>query len=65
MLVLKRNIEKTDEDWWDELTDEQRKNIDISIEECNDPSKLIPHEQVMKEAQKWLKKQGKEFFINS
>ncbi|HMQ78664.1 MAG TPA: hypothetical protein PKE39_07525 [Ignavibacteria bacterium] len=55
-IALKQNFEKSGSDWWDELTDEQRKNIDISIEECNDPSKLIPHDQVMKEARKWLKK---------
>lgn len=55
MLVLKLNYEKNDEDWWDELTEEQKRNLDISIEQCNDPSKLIPHEQVMRESRKWLK----------
>ena len=56
MLVLKKNIGKTDEDWWDELSDEQKADIDLSIKESEDESNLIPHEQVMKEARKWLKK---------
>ncbi len=56
MLILKKNIEVSGEDWWDELSDEQKADIDLSIKECEDESNLIPHEQVMKEARKWLKK---------
>ena len=56
MIILKENYEKSEEDWWDELSEEQKRNLDISIEESHDPSKLIPHEQVMKEARKWLRK---------
>jgi hypothetical protein len=43
-------------DWWDELSDEQKADIDLSIKECEDEINLIPHEQVKKEARKWLKK---------
>jgi thiamine pyrophosphate-dependent acetolactate synthase large subunit-like protein len=56
MLIIKQNIENTNEEWWDELTEAQKADIDLSIKESEDERNLIPHEQVMEEAKKWLKK---------
>ena len=55
-IALKRNFEKSGSDWWDELSEEQKEMLDLSIKESEDESNLIPHEQVMKESLKWLKK---------
>ncbi len=55
-IALKQNFEKSGSDWWDELSEEQKRNFDIAIEQCNDPSKQISHEEVMRESKKWLKK---------
>ncbi|MBN8583659.1 MAG: hypothetical protein J0M37_01085 [Ignavibacteria bacterium] len=55
-IVMKQNIEKSGGDWWDELTAEEKADLDLSIKESEDESNLIPHEQVMEEAKKWLKK---------
>ncbi len=55
-IALKQNFEKSGSDWWDELTDAQKADLDLALKECEDESNLIPHEQVMEEAKKWLKK---------
>ncbi len=55
-IALKQNFEKSGSDWWDELSEEQKEMLDLSIKESEDESNLIPHEQVMKESLKWLKK---------
>ncbi|HAX49073.1 MAG TPA: hypothetical protein PK605_09180 [Ignavibacteria bacterium] len=55
-IALKQNFEKSGSDWWGELSEEQKRNFDIAIEQCNDPSKQISHEEVMRESKKWLKK---------
>ncbi|MBE2226919.1 MAG: hypothetical protein IAE93_06245 [Ignavibacteria bacterium] len=55
-IALKQNFEKSGSDLWDELSEEQKRNFDIAIEQCNDPSKQISHEEVMRESKKWLKK---------
>lgn len=54
--LLKLNDKDSKDDWWDKLTDKQKADIDLAIEESNDTSKLIPHEQVMKESRDWVKK---------
>lgn len=35
-------------DWWDEISDDERKSIEQGLAEA-DRGELIPHEQVMKE----------------
>lgn len=55
-IALKQNFEKSGSDWWDELSEEQKEMLDLSIKESEDESNLILHEQVMKESLKWLKK---------
>lgn len=43
-------------DLWDTLTDAQQKELEEAIEESKNPNNLIPHKQVMKEANEWLSK---------
>ena len=52
--MIEQNLSKTD--FWDELTEEQQKELDAAIEESYDEKNHIPHEEVMKKYQKWLKK---------
>ncbi len=40
-------------DWWDELTKEQKAEIEASIAEAN-RGEFIPHEDVLKKYKKWL-----------
>ena len=54
-ILLKQNFEKPDNDWWDELTEKQKADIESYINESEDESNLIPHEQVMKDSKEWLK----------
>jgi hypothetical protein len=56
--LLKLNDKDSKDDWWNKLTDEQKADIDLAIEESNDPSKLTPHEQVMKDSRDWIKKRN-------
>ena len=49
-------IQGEEEDWWDELSDEQRARLEQSIEESRDPKNQIPHEVVKKKHAKWLSK---------
>ena len=48
--VLKKveDVFKTEPDWWDEISDEERKAIEQGLAEA-DRGELIPHEDVMKE----------------
>ena len=57
MLRLVRAIFEADqqEDWWDELTDEQRKDIDEGIRQ-GENGETIAHEEMMKKHSKWLTK---------
>ncbi len=55
-IFLKQNYQQSESGWWDKLSEEQKNNLDIAIEQCNDPSKLISHEKVVAESKKWLKK---------
>lgn len=54
-ILLKQNLENSDKDWWDELSDEQKADFESSVKESEDESNFIPHEQVMKDSLKWLK----------
>jgi hypothetical protein len=48
--------ENKDIDFWDELTDEHKKELEESWAESEDEKNLISHEDVMRESKKWLKK---------
>ncbi len=41
---------------WDNLTEEQKEELQIAYEESFDPANLISHEEVKKSHEKWLKK---------
>lgn len=68
---VKKNIDKADErvlkmvnamlladqedDWYDELPDDVKKDLDISLQQEKDGF-LIPHAEVMKKYERWLTK---------
>jgi predicted transcriptional regulator len=43
------------DDWWDEISKEQKKAIDKGLAQL-DRGEGIPHKEVMKKYSKWLKK---------
>ena len=49
-------IQGEEEDWWDDLTDEQRARLEKSIEESRDPKNRLPYEEVKNKHAKWLSK---------
>jgi len=48
--ILKKleDVFKKKADWWDEISDDERRSIEQGLAEA-DRGELIPHEQVMKE----------------
>ncbi|MDA1122021.1 MAG: hypothetical protein O2887_16280 [Bacteroidetes bacterium] len=42
-----------EEDWWDEISAEERSEIEEGLAQA-DRGELIPHEEVMSKYQKWL-----------
>ena len=52
--AIQQNLSKTD--FWDELTEEQQKELDAAIEESYHEKNLISNEEVMNKYKKWLKK---------
>jgi len=53
VLNVVKTFAEEQKDWWDELSDEQRKHIAEAEAEL-DAGKGMPHEQVMKKYKKWL-----------
>ena len=51
-----RSANKTEEDFWDQLTPTQQKELELAWEESEIEENLIDHDEVMKAAQGWLKK---------
>ena len=45
-----------DSDYWDELSDHEKKELEIAIEESEDEANHVDHEEVMKKYSKWLGK---------
>jgi hypothetical protein len=43
-----------DSDGWSDLPNNEQQKLDMAIEETYNPSKLVPHEQVLKMIDKWL-----------
>ena len=58
MPLFKKTVHEQETDWWDDLTLEQQSELDISIAECEDPSKLTSHEKVMQMSEQWLDEQN-------
>ncbi len=44
-----------DEDWWNELTDEEKKEMNTAIEESENKDNLIPFETFHSEFKTWRK----------
>ncbi|MEQ8906159.1 hypothetical protein [Ekhidna sp.] len=44
---------KKEVDWWDEISAEERKEIEEGLRQA-DNGELIPHEEVMSKYKKWL-----------
>ena len=45
----------SNKDFWDELTEQQKKNVEISLQQAKE-GKVHDHEEVMKQVKTWLKK---------
>jgi len=54
---LKKNkdTKSINKDWWDEISEEQKKAVDKGLEQL-DRGEGLPHKEVMKRYSKWLKK---------
>ncbi len=48
-------IADKDKDFWTELTDLQKRNIEVSLQQIK-KGQLLDHEPVMQKAKTWLKK---------
>jgi hypothetical protein len=49
------DILEVENDWWDELSPQQQLELDEALAECEDPTKLISHEEATKQINSWLK----------
>lgn len=54
--VLKNRNNDKNIDFWNELSEEQKKDLEEAWLESEDENNLISHEEVMKQAQEWLKR---------
>jgi hypothetical protein len=48
------DLEEKDTDWWNDLTPQQQLELKNAIAECEDPTKLTSHEEVVKMSRQWL-----------
>jgi hypothetical protein len=49
------NVLDDENDGWSDLSATEQQKLDKAIEETYNPAKLVPHEQVLKMIDKWLK----------
>lgn len=47
-------IIEDEKDWWDELSPSQQADMREGIAQTYDPSKLTPHEEVVKMSRQWI-----------
>ena len=47
-VILSKQAKESESDWWDELSEEERKSIEIGLAEA-DRGEVRPHEEVMEE----------------
>ncbi|MEM0992248.1 MAG: hypothetical protein AAF847_06675 [Bacteroidota bacterium] len=45
-----------DVDYWDEMSEVERTELEVAIEESKDESNHVSHDEVMKKYRKWLDK---------
>lgn len=53
MLLFKKTVAEEEVDWWDELSPEIQSELETSLAECDDPAKLISHDDVMKMSEQY------------
>ena len=53
--LFKKTVHTQESDWWDELSPQQQRELEEALEECNDSSNLISHEEATKQIDRWLK----------
>ena len=51
--IITENMSETD--FWDELSEDQQKELEKAIEESYDDNNLIKHETVVNKYKKWLR----------
>lgn len=54
--IVKHHNENSSVDFWNELTDAQKQELQEAWIESEDDKNLITHEEVMKQAHEWIKK---------
>jgi hypothetical protein len=54
MIADIEDVETEETDWWHELTPAQQMELEIALAECEDPSKLTSHDEVVKMSRQWL-----------
>jgi len=54
--VFKVRKENKNIDFWDELSENEQKELDDAFLESEDDKNLIDHDEVMKDPKKWLKR---------
>jgi len=52
--LLKNRVSKTNGKLWDSLTDSEKQELLLSIEESNDEANLISDETIKEKYKKWL-----------
>jgi hypothetical protein len=50
-----QDVLDSENDGWNDLSLEEQRKLDTAIEETYNPKKLIPHDDVLKMIDKWLK----------
>ncbi len=53
--IALKEVQKTDGDFWDELSLQRQKNIDQALKEVKE-GKTIPHSEIQKKYRQWLTK---------
>jgi hypothetical protein len=51
--ALRGELGRPDSDWWDELTPEQQADLDLALEEIEEPTNLVSHDEALKLLEKW------------
>ena len=54
--VFKVRKDNKNVDFWDELSEDEQKELDDAFLESEDDKNLIEHDEVMKDPKKWLEK---------
>ncbi len=53
--LINQNLEKTD--FWEELDEDQQRELDLAIQESYDEENLIDHETAIERLRTWIRKE--------